>query len=235
MLPVAILAGGRATRLQQLTERVPKSLLPVAGRPFLFHQLALLRSRGVRRVVLCVGHLGEQIRAAVGDGRGFGLAVSYSFDGATLLGTGGALKRALPLLGREFFVLYGDAYLPCSLTRIESAYFTAGRPALMAVLRNENRWDRSNVVFADGAVVAYDKHSSRDDMLHVDFGISVLSEGVLRDYSDADVFDLSDLCRDLAARGHLAALEMSERFFEIGSLAGMRDTEEYLRAGRALQ
>src|SRR5580658_3498417 len=120
MLPVAILAGGLATRLRPLTDRVPKSLLKIAGRPFIFHQLELLKTQGVGRAVLCVGHLGEQIEAAVGDGRALDLEIEYSFDGSELLGTGGALKKALPLLGEEFFVLNGDSYLPCSLSQIQS-------------------------------------------------------------------------------------------------------------------
>ena len=122
MLPVAILAGGLATRLGPLTQRLPKALLPVAGRPFIHWQLALLAQQGVTQVVLCAGHLGEQIQATVGDGSGFGMTVRYSFDGAVLLGTGGALKRALPMLGAAFFVLYGDSYLRCSFAAVEAAY-----------------------------------------------------------------------------------------------------------------
>src|SRR5436305_2081796 len=124
-LPVAILAGGLASRLQKLTERTPKALLPIAGRPFLFHQLELLKRQGVERVVLCVGHLGEQIEAVAGDGRRFGLSIEYSFDGERLLGTGGALRRALALLGDDFFVVNGDSYLPCSFAQLEAAYFAA--------------------------------------------------------------------------------------------------------------
>src|ERR1700691_1134860 len=108
MWTVAILSGGLATRLRPKTDRIPKSLLSIAGRPFIFHQLDLLKNQGVTRVVLCVGHFGDQIRAAVGDGRSLGLAISYSFDGTELLGTGGALKQALPFLGDNFFALNGD-------------------------------------------------------------------------------------------------------------------------------
>jgi NDP-sugar pyrophosphorylase family protein len=228
MLPVAILAGGLATRLRPLTNRVPKSLLTVAGRPFIFHQLEMLRDQGVERVVLCVGHLGEQIQAVVGAGATPGLVVSYSFDGGKLLGTGGALKQALPLLGEEFFALNGDSYLPCSLARIQSAYRAARRPALMTVLRNANRWDRSNVLFSNGELIAYDKHTPRPDMFHIDFGLSVLSRTVFTDYRDARVIDLADIFRDLSLSGRLAALEVSQRFYEIGSPQGLRDTEEFL-------
>lgn len=232
MLAVAILAGGLATRLRPLTDRVPKALLEIAGRPFIFHQLEMLRNEGVARVVLCVGHLGEQIRAVVGDGRAHGMAIDYSFDGSELLGTGGALRRALPILGAAFFVLNGDSYLRCPLARIQSAYEASGRPALMTVLRNNNRWERSNVLYRNGVIIEYDKHSPRVDMAHVDFGLSVLSSAVFAPYAAAKVLDLADICRDLSRSGLLAAFEVLERFHEIGSLQGIADTEEFLSRKR---
>jgi NDP-sugar pyrophosphorylase family protein len=232
MLAVAILAGGLATRLRPLTDRVPKSLLEIAGRPFIFHQLELLRNEGVDRVVLCVGHLGEQIRAVVGDGRTHGIAIDYSFDGSELLGTGGALRRALPILGAAFFVLNGDSYLRCPLARIQSAYEASRRPALMTVLRNDNHWERSNVLYRNGEIIEYDKHSQRVDMAHVDFGLSVLSSSVFASYAAAKVIDLADICRDLSRSRLLAAFEVSERFYEIGSLQGIADTEEFLSRKR---
>jgi N-acetyl-alpha-D-muramate 1-phosphate uridylyltransferase len=231
MLPVAILAGGHATRLRPLTDRVPKSLLNVAGRPFIFHQLEMLKKQRIERVVLCIGHLGEQIRAAVDAAAPPGLTVSYSSDGSELLGTGGALKHALPLLGEEFFVLHGDSYLRCSLPEVQAAYRTAGRPALMTVLRNDNQWDRSNVLFRDGRLLAYDKRAPRADMSHIDFGLSVLSSAVFTRYAQESIIDLADVFRDLAQRGELTALELSRRFYEIGSPRGLRETEEFLTSG----
>jgi NDP-sugar pyrophosphorylase family protein len=231
MLPVAILAGGRATRLRPLTDCLPKSLLNVAGRPFVFHQLEMLRKQGVERVVLCVGHLGEQIRDAVDAAAMPGLRVSCCFDGSQLLGTGGALKHALPLLGEDFFVLHGDSYLRCSLPEVQAAYGAAGRPALMTVLRNDNQWDRSNVLFRDGRLLAYDKRAPRSDMSHIDFGLSVLSSAVFTEYARESIIDLADVFRDLAQRGELAALEVSQRFYEIGSPQGLRETEAFLARG----
>lgn len=227
-LPVAILAGGLATRLHALTERTPKCLLTIAGRPFLFHQLELLRSQGIERVVLCVGHLGDQIEAAAGDGHRFGLSIEYSSDADRLLGTGGALRRALPLLGDDFFVMNGDSYLPCSFAHLESAYFAADMPALMAILRNDNRWDRSNVLFQDGMLIEYDKYSQRCDLTHIDFGVSVLSHAALAGYPDSTVIDLAQICRNLSLRGELAACEVFERFYEVGSLQGIAETERFL-------
>ena len=231
MLPVAILAGGLATRLHPLTERIPKSLLPIAGQPFLFHQLQLLRRQGVTRVVLCVGHLGEQIEAAAGNGGRFGLTIAYSSDGDRLLGTGGALKRALPLLGEHFFVMNGDSYVPCSFARLQCAYLTARAPALMAILRNNNLWDRSNVAITADGLIEYDKGTTRSDLTHIDFGVSVFSAAAFDAYPDDEYLDLAAICRKLSQRGQLAACEVFQRFYEIGSHAGIADTEQFLLQG----
>jgi MurNAc alpha-1-phosphate uridylyltransferase len=228
MLPVAILAGGLATRLRPLTDRIPKAMLSVAGRPFIFHQLDLLRSQGIERVVLCVGHLGEQVQAAVGDGRAAGVAIQYSYDGEVLLGTGGALKKALPLLGDRFFVLNGDSYLRCSFRMVQAAFAAAQRPALMTVVHNDNRWDRSNVLFRGGELIEYDKTSRRPDMAHIDYGLTVVSHKVFDDYSDAPGCDFAEICRELSKRGQLAAYEVAERFYEVGSPQGIRETEDFL-------
>jgi NDP-sugar pyrophosphorylase family protein len=231
MLPVAILAGGQATRLHPLTEHVPKSLLPIAGRPFLFHQLELLRQEGLSRVVLCVGHLAEQIAAAAGDGSRWGLSIAYSCDGLRPRGTGGALRQALPLLGEEFFVLYGDSYVRCSFAQLEAAYFETRAPALMAVLRNDNRWDRSNVRFRMGTCIEYDKQAPRTDFSHIDFGVSVLSSTVLAGYPQDAALDLADVYADLSRRDQLAGYEVRQRFYEIGSREGIAETERFLSQG----
>jgi N-acetyl-alpha-D-muramate 1-phosphate uridylyltransferase len=164
----------------------------------------------------------------VGDGHSFGLTISYSYDGEELRGTGGALRNALPLLDSDFFALNGDSYLPCAPAQIQSAYERAGRPALMTVLRNDNRWDRSNVVYRQGEIVEYDKQSPRAEMSYVDFGLSVFSSSVFAEYSADSVIDLADICRDLSRRGQLAAFEVSDRFYEIGSRQGIVETEQLI-------
>src|SRR5258708_7251307 len=121
-LPVAILAGGLATRLRPVTEKIPKLLVEVAGEPFFSHQLRLLKQAGLTRIVLCVGHLGEQIVALYGDGAKWGVQIDYAFDGPKLLGTGGALIRALPKLGEAFYVLYGDSYLSIDYRTVGKAF-----------------------------------------------------------------------------------------------------------------
>jgi len=230
MLPVAILAGGLAMRLRPVTERVPKALLSFAGRPFIHWQLELLARQGVAQVVLCVGFLGDLIRDAVGDGADFGLKVRYSFDGECLLGTGGALKRALPLLGEHFFVLYGDSYLDCSFAAAQEAYEASRSPGLMTVFHNGDRWDRSNVLWRDGKIVEYNKRAPRSEMAYVDYGLAVLSAQTLQKWPDGAAFDLADVYHELSLQGGLAGLEVGKRFYEIGSTRGIEETERYLSA-----
>ena len=219
-------------RLRPVTEQVPKALLSFAGRPFIHWQLELLARQGITQAVLCVGFLGGQIRDAVGDGSDFGVAVRYSFDanedGGALLGTGGALRRALPMLGEAFFVLYGDSYLDCSFAAVQTAYEMSGAPGLMTVYRNADRWERSNVLWRDGAIAEYNKRTPRPEMAHVDYGLAVLSARTLGKWPDGSMFDLADLYHELSVRGELAGLEVSERFYEIGSIQGMADTERHL-------
>ena len=228
MPPVAILAGGLATRLGPLTDRVPKSLLQVAGRPFLLHQLELLKRQGIERVVLCVGHMGRQIEALVGDGSEHDLEIHYSYDGERLRGTGGALLRALPLLGETFFVTYGDSYLPCDIDQVEQAFRARGRLALMTLLRNDNRWDRSNVRYVDGELVEYDKRRPHDEMRHIDAGFLMFAAQAFASRAAEAVFDLGELCQDLLRRGELAGLEIEQRFYEIGSIGGMLEADAFL-------
>ena len=229
MIPVAILAGGLATRLRPLTETIPKSLIEVAGEPFISHQLRLLRNKGVERVVLCIGYLGEMVEAVVGNGSAWGLEVTYSMDGEKLLGTGGALKRALPKLGGRFFVLYGDSYLDDDFRAIEQAYLASGKTGLMTVLHNRDQWDRSNVLYRNGRIEIYDKLRRTADMQHVDWGLGALDASVFSTYPDAEPFDLASVYRDLLNVDQLAGYEVHRRFYEIGSADGIRDTEGYIR------
>lgn len=228
LLPIAILSGGLATRLHPLTEKIPKSLVRVAGKPFVAWQLEYLRAQGASRVVLCVGYLGEQIETEVGDGSAYGLEVRYSWDGPQLLGTGGALRRALSLLGDRFFVFYGDSYLPVDFRAVERSFLESGKPALMTVLQNHGRWDRSNVLFQQGHIVEYNKQSPRSEMRHIDYGLGILSASLIVDRPPDTPFDLAEVYRDLSVQGRLAGYEVFDRFYEIGSPTGLQETDEFL-------
>jgi NDP-sugar pyrophosphorylase family protein len=227
-IPVALLAGGLATRLRPITETIPKAMVEVAGKPFVEHQLGLLRRHGTRRVVLCLGYLGEQIEGYLGDGARHGLELAYAYDGARLLGTGGALRRALPLLGEAFWVLYGDSYLEFDYAAALRAFAHSDALGLMTVLRNNNRWDHSNVVFRAGKLLRYDKHTRTPEMEHIDYGAALLRAAALADIPPDEPYDLATLYTRLVAEGRMIGFEVTQRFYEIGSPQGLAETEAYL-------
>jgi NDP-sugar pyrophosphorylase family protein len=228
-LPVVILAGGLATRLRPVTESIPKSLVEVAGRPFAHHQLDLLRAQGIAEVVWLVGYRGSQIEASLGDGHQWGMRFAYLHDGATPAGTGGAIRRALPLLGSNFFVMYGDSYLECDFSAVAAAFARSGRNGLMTVFHNADRFDASNVEYAGGRIIRYDKRDRTPGMQHIDWGLGVFSAAAFAGYTPDRPLDLSAVYQDLLAAGQLAAFEVERRFHEIGSPEGLRETDTYLR------
>jgi NDP-sugar pyrophosphorylase family protein len=229
MLPtICILAGGLGQRLGERTARTPKPLLDVAGEPFMFHQLRLLAGHGAERVVLCVGYLGEMIENRVGRAR-CGITIDYSYDSPGLDGTLGAIRRALPLLGDRFLVLYGDTYLRIDYTAVVAAWVESETPAMMTVLRNDGRWDTSNVIYADGRVLVYDKQHLSSDMHWIDYGLGGLTRDALRVVDEGEM-DLAALYRRLAQSGSLYGFLATKRFYEIGTPIGLAETEAFLLA-----
>jgi NDP-sugar pyrophosphorylase family protein len=228
MPPVCILAGGLGTRLGSRVQHTPKPLLEVAGEPFLVHQLRLLAANCVTNVVLCVGYLGDAIVERIGS-ECAGIAISYRFDAPGSDGTLGAIRGALDVLGDRFLVLYGDTYLRIDYRAAAAAWESSGLPALMTVLRNEGRWETSNAAFDGARVTAYDKRSPDPGCSWIDYGLGGLESAVVEQYG-RDMRDLADLYHDLAERGQLCGYAASERFYEIGSAAGLAETDRFLRA-----
>lgn len=227
-----ILAGGLGTRMKPYTEKIPKALIPVRGHPFIDLQLRALKRQGIKRVVICVGYLGEMIQAEVGDGSRFDLHVDYTNEGENLRGTAGAIRLAADqgVLDEEFFVLYGDSFLPTSFPTVFEKFKSGSDPALMTVFRNEGQFDKSNAQFNGERVTLYDKKlSAGTGVPYIDYGLSILSRKLVLERIPADgVRDLADLFHQLSVEGRLAGLEVKERFYEIGSQQGLADLESYL-------
>ena len=229
-LPVVILAGGLATRLRPVTEDLPKSLVDVAGQPFAVHQIELLRRHGLTDITFLVSHRGEMIRATLGDGVRWGVRLRYIFDGRRPLGTAGAISRALPELNDPFFVLYGDGYLECDYTAIAHAFLVSGKRGLVTIYRNEDRFDRSNVLYAGGRIVRYDKQRRTPEMRHIDWGLGAFRKSAFLGRAEDEVFDLAAVYEDLLAHDDLAGFEVPNRLYEIGSAEGLEETRAYLAA-----
>jgi NDP-sugar pyrophosphorylase family protein len=228
--PVCILAGGLGSRLGERVKDTPKPLLEVAGEPFLMHQLQLLAREGVRKVVLCVGYLGERIERAIGQEQ-FGIEVQFSYDGPELAGTLGAIRKALPLLGERFLTLYGDTYLRVDYRAFDLSWKSSRLPAAMTVLRNQGKWGLSNASFAKGLVTQYDKRNPTPDMEWIDYGLGGLSSFALESVSD-ETADLADLQHNLAQRELLFGFEATQRFYEIGTPEALIETQEFFYENR---
>jgi NDP-sugar pyrophosphorylase family protein len=230
-MQMLILAGGLGTRMRPLTRVLPKCMLPLEGKPFLEHQLRLLASRGVRDIVLCLGHLGRQVLDYFGDGHRFGVRISYAWERQGLLGTAGAIRNAEALLDTEFFVAYGDSYLLLDYAGIMRHFRATDALGMMVVYRNEGRLEPSNVVLRDGLVAAYDKTTRLPGMVYVNNGLSVLRRRVLKLIPLGIPFSQEDLYRMLIRRRQLLAHETSQRFYEIGSPHGLDELRGLMRRG----
>jgi NDP-sugar pyrophosphorylase family protein len=228
MFPVVILAGGIATRLRPVTEQIPKALVEVGGEPFIAHQLRLLHTHGIRQVFISAWYKGEMIKSYLGDGSAFGLHVDYVFDGDSPLGTGGAVRKAAPMLHGPFFVLYGDSYLPCEYGRIQEYFSLAYMPGLMTVYRNQGRWDTSNVEMAGGEIVRYDKKERTPMMEFIDYGLGIFHPAAFSFLEEGKAADLVEVYQTLISQGGLLACEVSQRFYEIGSFEGLNELDALL-------
>jgi len=230
-LSVAILAGGLATRLRPLTENLPKSMVMVADRPFIQHQIELLKSCGLQRFVLCVGYKGEMIESFLGDGSQLGVDIRYSYDGDRQLGTGGAIKKALKQLEGEFFVLYGDSYLPINYEKMANSFVNGGNyQGMMSIYHNSNQRERSNVRLMNDPEIYYDKHSACEDneMEFIDYGVSILKKSAFDSISINTEFDLATLYNQLSKQRLLIGWEVHEPYYEIGSFAGIAELSNFL-------
>jgi len=230
-----VLAGGRGTRMRPFTDVLPKALVPVLGRPFADWQLRCLAEQGLDRLTYCVGHGAHALRNYIGDGSRYGMNITWVSEGDHLLGTGGALRLALDqgALDDAFFVLYGDSYLPIDMLAVAQAWRASRLPALMTVMRNEGQWDTSNTIYSSGRVVLYDKRCLQRrpvDMVWIDYGLSVLTQEVVADLIPSGrISDLGDAFKNLSLNDMLAGFEVTQRFYEVGSLQGLSDLEAYLR------
>lgn len=232
---IAIIAGGLATRLRPITEKIPKSMVEVAGKPFISHQLELIKRNNIEKVVICAGFMGKKIQDFVKDGSEYGLDIRYSYESEKLLGTGGAVRNALPLLGDIFWVLYGDSYLNVDFKSVNEYFSSNTKSGLMTVFRNDKKWDKSNIVFRDKKIIEYNKKKYTQEMNYIDYGLGILTKKAFEDYDkssyggSADVFDLASVYQDLLGRNELLGFEITERFYEIGSFDGLKETENYIK------
>jgi len=228
-MQIVILAGGLATRLGKLSLNTPKSMITIEGKPFLEYQIDLLKDQGINEIILCVSHLGEKIKSYFGNGENFRVHISYSLE-KNPLGTGGALKNAQKLLSDEFMMLYGDSYLPIDYNYVINAFRDFGTLGTMVVYKNCDKYDKSNVILDGTRIKFYEKNMKHPNMVYIDAGLSIFKKDILKTFSKGKNFSLDIIIKDLISRRQLSAFETEQRFYEIGSINGLRDFREYIKS-----
>jgi NDP-sugar pyrophosphorylase family protein len=223
-----LLAGGLATRLRPITETVPKSLIEINGKPFIDYQINLLKNKGIKKVIVCAGFLGEQIKNYLKDGSRYGLEIDYSFDGDELIGTGGAVKKAIDKTNGVFWVMYGDSYLDTDFEQISRYYESKKNLGLMTVFNNSDKWDSSNVEFENGRIIKYDKINKTKDMQYIDYGLSIFHKEAFSKFRELQKFDLTKVYSELLNEDELLGFEVKKRFYEVGSFKGIEEFKSYL-------
>ncbi len=226
------MTGGEGTRLRPLTRDIPKAMIPIAGKPFLEHQINLLKRNSITDIVLCVGYMGQAIRDYFRNGKRLGVSVGYSDDGDKPLGTAGALKNARHILADRFFLTFGDSFPVLDYRAAWNRFVASGKLALMVVHRNLDRYDPSNTVVERGLVTSYSKRRKTPEMTCIEFGVTFLQRSTL-DLIRADFpVDLEDLYRPIIESGEMAALEVDQRVYEIGSPDGLEEFRKLAESGR---
>ncbi|MCR4656450.1 MAG: HAD-IIIA family hydrolase [Lachnospiraceae bacterium] len=227
-----VLMGGLGTRLKEYTKEVPKPLVDVCGKPFFDYELMLLKHYGFKKFLFLIGYRAEMIEEYYGDGSSQGISIKYCYDGKELLGTGGAVRRAYDLLEDDFLVIYGDSFMDIDYEETIYRYLagkTEGRQALMTVLKNNNRFDKSNVIVKDGKIVLYDKHNVTDEMDYIDYGVCIYEKSLFKEFAEGEKFDIAVLQHRLSREGKLSAHIVNKRFYEIGSPESLAEFKGYIQ------
>ena len=230
-MQIAILTGGLGTRLNKLTTKTPKSLILIDNKPFLEYQIDFLKEGGIKDIVLCTGHLGEQIHRHFGSGKKYALNIKYSHEDKPL-GTAGALKKSQDLLNDTFFTMYGDSYVFVNFGEIMSYFKSQDKLALMTVYHNSDRYDRSNTSIQGNLVKKYSKKDRSKDTEYIDYGVNIFRKSVLDLIPQNQFYSLEDLLPNLIKQEQLLAYEVYDRFYEIGSPEGLEDFENFIAGSR---
>jgi len=217
-MQMVILCGGLATRLGIIAKEIPKSMIDINGKPFLQHQIELLKKHDFDEIILCIGHLGEQIKNYFGDGTKFGINIKYSKDNQ--LGVIGAIKNAEPLLRDNFFMMYGDSYLPhLDFNNMYQKYQNQDKLALMSIWKNNNKTDKSNIKIKNGLVTNVGEPNSD----YVDYGAIVLNKKILELIPPNKPFSTKEFWKKLTSKKQLGIYEVKKRLYHIGNIDGLKE------------
>ena len=219
-----ILSGGKGTRVKKYTSKIPKCLIKVNGKPFLYHQLKYLKKYKVKNILISSGYLGEKINLYVKNHINF-LNVKVVNDGKKLLGTGGAVVNSLKYLKKNFFIIYGDSYLNFNLKKMVNKR----KLATMAIYKNKDQYDKSNIILKKTNKILYIKNKKNKNLFYIDYGVSYINKKIFKGLKKNVRFELSDFYEMISKKNKLSSFKVKKRFYEIGSYKGIKDIKNYLK------
>ena len=224
------MAGGLATRIRPLTNKIPKSMISIEGKPFLQYQIELLSCYGIKDIILCVGYMGEKIENCFENGNKYNTRIIYSYEKEKLLGTGGALKMTEPYLDEKFYLIWGDSYVRLNYKKMFDFHLKNSKnfDVTMAIFYNIRNFDKSNIVYKNGSIKKYDKNST-DNMKYIDSGVMVLNKKLLSRIPNREVFQIENLFTKLAKEEKIKPFLIKKRYYEIGSLEGLNQFSKFVK------
>ena len=219
-----ILSGGKGTRVKKYTKKIPKCLIEINGKPFLYYQLKYLKKNNIKDVIVSVGYQGGKIKSYLKKNIDF-INTKIVNDGKRPLGTGGATIKSLRSLKKNFFIIYGDSYLNFNLRKLVKK----NNLATMAIFRNNNKYDNSNIELQKLKKILYFRKIPKKRLFYIDYGASYVSKRIFKGIKKNAKLDLAVLFEKISQKNMLKGFEVKKRFYEIGSYNGIRDIKKYLK------
>lgn len=229
-IQVVILAGGKGSRLMPLTEKIPKSMVKINGVPFLEIILRNLKSKGINRIVLCVGYLSYVIEDYFHTGQKLNLKISYSHENQ-VLGTAGAIKNARKLLENEFIVLNGDTFVEIDLEKFVKFSQHNNKICTITGFKNhDNDKDFCNNLLIDKnyRVLKYTKDEKISEMDYVDAGVYYCKREIMNYFNNKVPISLEyDVFSKLIKDEQMICFPIHKKFHDIGNLINMNKFKEF--------
>ena len=219
-----ILSGGKGTRVKKYTKKIPKCLIEINGKPFLYHQLEYLKKNNIKNVIVSVNYLGGKISSYLKKNIDF-INTKIVNDGKRPLGTGGAIIKSLRFLKKNFYIIYGDSYLNFNLKKLAKKK----NLATMAIFRNNNKYDKSNIELKKLGKIFYHKNNENKKLKYIDYGVSYVNKRIFKEIKKNIKFNLPDFFDEISKRNMLSGYKVIKRFYEIGSYNGIKDLKNYLK------
>jgi len=230
-----VLAGGRGTRLKPFTDKNPKPMVLVNGRPFLEHLIEMLKENGIKEVVILTGYLSEKIKEYFGNGSKFGIKIKYSFtpfldENKIENESGLRIKNAQDLLDNNFLLMYCDNYWPLQIDKLEKFYQEHNTDVIITAYSNKDNSTKNNILIDDnGYVIKYDRNRTEKNLNGVEIGFFIIDKKVLKIIPEHNSHFERDILPKLISKKQVSGYLTDHKYYSISTLKRAKLTEKFLR------